>query len=193
MKETRNWLIGVLILVGVIITVWYNVGQGKGLLTIGKQATCEGKVGPYKDHCAPDFTLSTLDGKQIKLSDNNGKPTILNFWASWCGPCQKEMPLLQSLYQKYQSKINFRMINVTAQDDAETVHQYILDHRYTFPVLLDPPDENYQSISVTNYKVRAIPVTIGISAEGKILYKKAGEMTERDLESLIGILEKSTR
>lgn len=191
MKETRNWLIVCLILVGVIVTIWYNVGD-QTLTVQKKKEDCTGKVAPLKGYCAPNFTLSTLDGQKIELYQTDGKPTILNFWASWCSPCQKEMPILESFYKQYKEKIHFRMVNVTAQDDVDTVHQYIEDHQYTFPVLLDPPDEKNRSVSLTDYKVKGIPMTYGIAPNGKILFQKAGGVSEKEMEELIKILEKSS-
>lgn len=190
MEKIRNWMISILVIVGVVFTIWYNVGQDQDQKEAGSE-NCQGTVGPQQGLCAPNFTLFTLDGKEVQLYENNGKPTLINFWATWCGPCKNEMPLLQSVYEQYQDNVNFLMINVTAQDDMEAVHQYILDHKYTFPVLLDPPDQENRSVSISDYKVQGIPMTLGLAPNGKIVYKKPGELSKQELETLINQLLKT--
>ena len=84
---------------------------------------------------APDFTGELMDGTSITLSELQGKPVIINFWATWCGPCVKEMPAFERLKDDFGDKIG--IIAVNCGDDAETVKDFVEENGYTFPVVLD--------------------------------------------------------
>ena len=112
---------------------------------------------------APDFTVYDKDGNAVKLSDFRGKPTIVNFWASWCGPCKREMPDFQEVYTEYGSEINFLMVNLTdgQQETKESAKAYIDGAGYTFPVYYDL-DLN----AANTYGVYSVPATYFFDAEG---------------------------
>ena len=90
---------------------------------------------------APDFTVFDIDGNAVKLSDFQGKPVILNFWASWCGPCKAEMPDFEKKYKELGDKVQFLMVNITSGDDFETAKDYIAQQGYQFPVFYDTTGE----------------------------------------------------
>lgn len=117
---------------------------------------------------APDFTLKSKEHGNLKLSEQRGQVIMLNFWASWCGPCRQEMPLLDELHQRY-SKAGFQVwgLNVDAnQDDAERMLAKI---PVTFPVLFDP-----EGIAGKLFSVEAMPTSVFIDRDGNIRYVHKG-------------------
>ena len=118
---------------------------------------------------APDFTGELIDGTSITLSELQGKPVIINFWATWCGPCVKEMPAFERLKDDFGDKIG--IIAVNCGDDAGTVKDFVEENGYTFPVVLD---EEY-SISML-YPTNSIPYTVVLDAEGKVTHISTGAL-----------------
>ena len=112
---------------------------------------------------APDFTVVDADGNEVSLSDFFGKPIVLNFWASWCGPCKSEMPDFDAAYQTYGEGIHFLMVNLTdgSRETVQTASDFIAQQGYTFPVYFDT---NYSAAMA--YGTSAIPVTFFIDADG---------------------------
>jgi peroxiredoxin len=118
---------------------------------------------------APDFELKQLDGKSVKLSDLKGKKVILNFWATWCPPCEAEMPAMQKYYDESPKDVVILAINIDPQLD---VQGFIDKKGITFPIPLDAEDE-VNSL----YQVISIPTTYFIDSDGIIKYKHIGAMT----------------
>ena len=118
---------------------------------------------------APDFTGELIDGTSITLSELQEKPVIINFWATWCGPCVKEMPAFERLKDDFGDKIG--IIAVNCGDDAGTVKDYVEENGYTFPVVLD---EEY-SISML-YPTNSIPYTVVVDAEGRVTHISTGAL-----------------
>lgn len=119
---------------------------------------------------APNFELQTLTGETIALSSLRGRPVIINLWASWCPPCQAEMPSFQQVYEDYHDKgVAILAINLTLQDREEDVRQFVLKNRLSFPVLLDSNGDVERQ-----YSTRALPTTYFISAEGIIRERVIG-------------------
>lgn len=108
---------------------------------------------------APDFTANLADGSTFTLSENSGKVILLNFWATWCGPCVGEMPAFQDLYEEYGDKIEILAVN--CMEDEDTVNQFIEETGYTFPIAYDVDG----TISFT-YPSSGIPYTLVIGADG---------------------------
>ena len=118
---------------------------------------------------APDFTGELMDGTSITLSELQGKPVIINFWATWSGPCVKEMPAFERLKDDFGDKIG--IIAVNCGDDAGTVKDFVEENGYTFPVVLD---EGY-SISML-YPTNSIPYTVVLDADGKVTHISTGAL-----------------
>ena len=120
---------------------------------------------------APDFTVYDADGNAMNLSDFIGKPTIVNFWASWCGPCQMEMPDFDEYYKEYGENVNFLMVNMTdgSQETLESAKEFVENSGYSFPVYYDTDID-----AAMTYGVNSIPSTYFIDAEGHAIARAQG-------------------
>ena len=143
---------------------------------------------------AYDFTAMDKDGKTVKLSDFKGKKVYINMWASWCGPCMREIPELEKVYQKYKNNKDIVFLSMTSPNDSEFKNQSPQDKSKdvilkkakelgaTYPVLFDVNDR-----FIINYAIRSFPTHILINSDGTFETRIAGAVTE---ESLIKELEK---
>ena len=136
---------------------------------------------------APDFTVYDLEGNAHKLSDFRGKPVLLNFWASWCGPCQMEMPDFQKFYESHGDQVHFVIVNLTdgQQETVETASAFIEEKGYTFPVYYDTDID-----AAMKYGVSAVPVSYFIDAEGNFVAWAQGalsaDMLQQGMDMLLG-------
>lgn len=117
---------------------------------------------------APNFTLKSYTGSNQKLSEFRGKVVLLNFWASWCGPCRQEMPLLNSLHKKYK-KLGFTVMGINVEEDSRKAKVIVKEVGIKFPILFDT--ENKVS---DLYKVDAMPSTVLIDRSGNMRYLHKG-------------------
>ena len=133
---------------------------------------------------AQDFSLTTLQGEQVSLSDYKGKIVILNFWTSWCGPCKEEMPHMQSFSEKHPD-VAMLAVNLTSMDlGLDAVKQFVEEFGLTFPILLDEED-----VVGKQYNILTIPTSYMIDPEGRIFKEVIGPMDERMMEDLISELK----
>jgi len=117
---------------------------------------------------APNFTLKSNTGKNIKLSELRGQVVLLNFWASWCGPCRQEMPLLEKLQQRY-SALGFTVLGVNVEEDPSKAKSLLKDIPVSFPILFDT-----QNTVSKQYQVSAMPSTVMIDRNGNMRYLHKG-------------------
>jgi peroxiredoxin len=117
---------------------------------------------------APDFTLRTLDGQKLRLGEQRGRVVLVNFWATWCGPCRQEMPHLNKLYEKYKSS-GFVLLGVNVDDDTRQAAGVADKLGVKFPVL---PDAD-KRVS-RQYDLSAMPSTVLIDRDGKVRYLHRG-------------------
>ena len=145
----------------------------------------ESNAGSSTDGLAPDFTVLDMDGNSVQLSDYFGKPLIINFWATWCGPCKSELPAFNNMYEKYKDDVNFLFVNLTdgSRETIEGVTQFMEDEGYTFPVYFDTTME-----AATAYGAYSIPMTILIDDEGVPVHSQAGALPEDAIEQFITVL-----
>ncbi len=130
---------------------------------------------------AADFTVYDGEGNPVKLSDFSGKPVILNFWASWCGPCVAEMPVLQQAFETYGQDIQFLMVNATGwRETVDSAKEFLAEQEYTFPVYFDTDGE-----AAAAYGINAIPVTYFIDPQGNLAGSYLGSLTEQTLQQQI--------
>ncbi|MBQ2943169.1 MAG: TlpA family protein disulfide reductase [Ruminococcus sp.] len=134
---------------------------------------------------APDFTVYDADGKAVKLSDFYGKPTVVNFWASWCSPCKMEMPDFEEKYNEQGDKVNFLMVNMTdnSRETVKIASEFIASQGYTFPVYYDTE----QSAAIA-YSVYSLPTTYFIDASGNIVTYASGAINAETLQTGIDMI-----
>lgn len=117
--------------------------------------------GPRVGDQAPDFTLTTLDGTKVTLSDYRGKPVVVNFWASWCNPCRDEFPRFREALAAHRGK--FVMLGVDYKDIVSDARKFAKSQRATWPML----DDSANAVSRA-YGIRAVPQTFFIRRDGTI-------------------------
>ena len=117
---------------------------------------------------APDFALKSSTGENLRLSEYRGDVVMINFWATWCGPCRQEMPLLDELYSRYQ-RVGFNLLGVNIDDDSSRAMNMIAELGVSFPVLFDSRKEVSKL-----YDVDAMPVTVLVDREGNVRYIHEG-------------------
>lgn len=132
-------------------------------LTLTFQAQAQELSGP-----APNFALKTIDGKTARLSDYKGQVVMLNFWASWCGPCREEMPLLEKIYTTYK-KAGFVLLGVTIDEKVADAKGFLSKSPVSFPILLDS-----QGKTADLYNNRAMPSSYFIDRKGNLAYLHKG-------------------
>jgi thiol-disulfide isomerase/thioredoxin len=130
---------------------------------------------------APDFTMLDMEGNEVTLASFFGKPIVLNFWASWCGPCKMEMPEIQKFYDKYGQEIHFLLVSV--DDSLDAAKSFISDSGYTFPVYFDTT-----SVGAYTYGASSIPLTFFIDAEGNLTAYYMGAMSESILQQGVDMI-----
>ena len=137
------------------------------------------------DHSvAPDFTLTDANGQAVTLSDLRGQVVMINFWASWCGPCRQEMPLLEQIHQRYEP-LGFTLLGVNVEENSSDGQAFLQDRPVSFPVLYDPAN----GISKL-YDVVAMPTTVLIDRQGNVRYLHHGYKPgyENDYQDQIRVL-----
>ena len=136
---------------------------------------------------AQDFTLKTLDGDEVSLSQFRGRPVLINFWASWCPPCRLEMPDLVRAYEAHKTEEFVILgINLTFQDSLPDVQAFVEEFNMTFPVLLDETGE----VTLNLYQLRGLPMSIFVDRDGLIARMHTGAMTGEQIDEFVGgILE----
>jgi peroxiredoxin len=126
---------------------------------------------PEKPRPAPSFTLPSIKGKSVSLASLAGKPAMINFWASWCAPCVKELPELERIHNLYRDR-GLSVILVNMQEKAEVVKKHIEDHGYTMTSLLDEKGHTAEQ-----YQVFGLPTTLFVDKAGMIRKTHMGELT----------------
>lgn len=117
---------------------------------------------------APNFTANTLDGKKVSLNDLKGKVVMINFWASWCGPCRQEMPLLEDIYNDYK-KAGFVLLGVNLDEDVDEAQDFLKGLTVSFPVPLDPKGKVAEM-----YKNEAMPSSYFVDKNGQLAHLHKG-------------------
>ncbi|MBP1989247.1 thiol-disulfide isomerase/thioredoxin [Paenibacillus eucommiae] len=174
----KNLLVLALICILVGTAVYQNIqNRSKNVSTPTEQA-------PKADFLAPSFSLKSLDGTEYAVGGPRDKPLLLNFWASWCGPCEEEAPDLVKLYDKYKGKFDLYAVNVTQGDSIKNVEKFVKEHGFTFPVLLDKEGKVSDS-----YRFLFIPTSYLIDRDGvvrEVINVFSMEEMDRKINELIG-------
>lgn len=170
-----------------VIVVLAVVGAVVGLLAFGFTTNPRAIPSTMLGKAAPDFSLTLLDGRAVRLSDFRGKVVLLNFWASWCPPCRDEAPLLEAAWQRYRNQ-DVVFLGVDIQDTEEDARRFVQAFGITYPNGRDPKNR----IAI-DYGVYGIPETYFVDPTGRITAKyigalNAGVLTARLTEATQGIV-----
>lgn len=130
---------------------------------------------------APDFVLKSATGDNLRLSEYRGEVVMINFWATWCGPCRQEMPHLEDLYNRYQ-RVGFNLLGINIDDDSRRAMQMVKELGVTFPVLFDEKKEVSKL-----YSVEAMPVTLLLDRSGTVRHVHLGYQPGFELKYLTEI------
>jgi cytochrome c biogenesis protein CcmG, thiol:disulfide interchange protein DsbE len=165
------------VLVGLLFLLWFGLQQ---------KDVAGSKVVNVPFTTAPEFSLGLFDGSTLRLSDalKTGKPTVVNFWASWCGPCADEAPVLEDAARRYGDRVNF--VGVDVQDVDSDAQTFIRKYGITYP----NGSGNAGPISV-QYGMRGVPETYFIAPDGRLI-RKWNTLTAADLEQFLGELQRAS-
>ncbi|WP_239616046.1 TlpA family protein disulfide reductase [Cohnella mopanensis] len=183
MNKWRNWIIvaAVALLTGFVLLQQLDdnsKGAQAGSSALAADPTSDIPEKPQIGYTAPSFSLTGLDGKIYDLKNLRGKPVVLNFWASWCGPCKEEAPSFVKLNKQYGNRLQIVAINLTATDSVQSAREFAQNYGFTFPVLFDPDGKTGAS-----YEIRPIPTTLFIDSQGIITDGVLGALTWDDLQT----------
>jgi peroxiredoxin len=181
MKAVNKLNISILILIVCVaaVTVWHK-REPKVVSVFGQQDESPMKIGPKAGLRAPSFSLQGTDGATYVVDGPRQKAVIVNFWASWCGPCQQEAPELNAMATKYKEVLDIYGINVSAQDYKPNAERFIKKYKLEFPVMFDEKDEVYNK-----YNGVAFPTNVLIDKNGVISEIILGVLSPEELEQKI--------
>ncbi|MCR8645475.1 redoxin domain-containing protein [Paenibacillus sp. N1-5-1-14] len=150
-----------------------------GVLLIAVTYTIMTAKGGVQDHvvrigqAAPEIEGVDINGREVKLSDYRGKGVVLHYWGSWCPSCVKEMPFIKQAYESAMAGVE--VLGVNMGDSKGTAHEFVTSHQLSFPVLMDPSGSAAEA-----YRIKGLPATVFITAQGKVEQLYAGEFTSLD-------------
>ncbi len=191
MKSKKSFVIIISVLVVLIVgasVLYKNLSSKVNLIpNIPTNVSSTVESENETTHLAPDFTVYDKDGKAVKLTDYFGKPIVLNFWASWCGPCKAEMPDFDEKYKKYKDDVVFLMVNMTDgyRETVDSAQSFVESQGFSFNVLFD------KDIDAGNtYQVYSFPTTYFIDKDGNLVTRAVGMMSAESLQRAIDLINK---
>ena len=139
-------------------------------------------AGPQVGDPAPDFALADLDGQPLRLADLGGRPVIVNFWASWCGPCVEEFPVLARALREHRAE-GLVVVGIVVRDNSEAARGFMTRMDAGWPAAMDPGEE-----VARQFGIYAPPETFFIDAEGTITGRQIGQLTVADLDRQLPLI-----
>jgi cytochrome c biogenesis protein CcmG/thiol:disulfide interchange protein DsbE len=139
-------------------------------------------AGPQVGDPAPDFALADLDGQPLRLADLGGRPVIVNFWASWCGPCVEEFPILDRALREHRQD-GLVVVGIVVRDNSEAARGFMTRMGARWPAAMDPGEE-----IARRFGIYAPPETFFIDADGTIAARQIGQLTAADLDRQLALI-----
>lgn len=177
-------ILGAVVVAIAIILIYNGLGKDKSDPSETKPSQAAGQTaeeGLEPGQMAPSFKLTSLDGQtDYEVGGKRDKPLIINFWASWCGPCDLEAPDLMTIYDKYKDKLDFYGVNETKHDTVRGAKDFVKEKGLTFPILMDK-----SGTAGDDYKVYAYPVSYIIDRNGLIRYRLDGGKSVAEWEKML--------
>ncbi len=174
----KNWMVVAVVLVLAGAALYQNIA------TADERSSASLEEAAKPGYRAPAFELVGMDGITYSVGGEREKPVLVNFWASWCGPCHIEAPDLQELYEKYDGKLDLYSVNVMSLDTRKGAERFIEEYGLTFPV---PIDED-GTITSKRYGVDGYPTSFLVNQEGIVVDAVFGIIDREDLERKINKL-----
>ncbi|WLR43440.1 redoxin domain-containing protein [Bacillus carboniphilus] len=174
----KKWWLPIIIILLIGFTVWNQVYKQDSIESTEEESEVNKEAIP--------FELMSLNNEVIQMKDYRGKKVFLNFWATWCTVCKKEMPTMQQFQEKYKSEVEIVAINFTSTEvKEEDVYEFIENTGVTFDVLLDRENQVHSAYGILTY-----PTTYFIDEKGMIVGKQVGELTEETMEESLNKMRK---
>jgi thiol-disulfide isomerase/thioredoxin len=188
----RSVVLPVLVVAAIVAGVWYLQSsrsggsvKGAGVIPLDAARNHSGKPASAEPgRAAPDFRLTTLDGRSVRLSDLQGKTVLVNFWATWCQPCRDEMPNVVQAYQQYRDK-GFEVVAVDEQESPDIVRGWVDKFGMQFPVALDTAG----SVGQTFRAGKAFPTSVWLDPKGLVTDVHYGPMSTQFLNDKLSGLQ----
>lgn len=177
-KELRFIIAGLCIGVGLGLVFFFEFNGNIRLPLTGNLANQADVSSPSVGQPAPNFELQTINGDRLSPSDLKGKVVLLNFWATWCVPCQQEMPLLQDRASRFPE--NLVVLGINYDEPSSLVRDFVTGLKITFPILLDPGAK-----AQILYRVRGYPTTVILDGQGMIRVVHIGELSSAVLDDYL--------
>ena len=176
----KRWIVAAAAAVGLAAVALSGVG-GQTKPDVGGGGACDPNAKPAN----LNFTLKDISGKDVKLSSYKGKVVLLNFWATWCGPCKIEIPWFNEFQQKYKDK-GFVVLGISADDTVEQLKPFVAEYKMSYPVLVGKGREDVQEALGP---VWGLPTTLLISRDGKVCHTHMGLAKKAEFEKgILGLL-----
>lgn len=166
-----RWRVVGAVLPLILLAVWAG-----GLLAFGTATT-----GPRIGQAAPDFALTDLDGNPVQLSDYEGRPVIVNFWGSWCGPCVEEFPLLQQALSRHQAD-GLAVLGIVVRDNSESARSFMARMGADWTAAMDPG-----GMTAISFGILAPPESFFIDRDGVVRGRQIGQLTAGDLQRQLAL------
>jgi len=175
-----------MVLIGTVIVLggaWIIISRGLRPDAVPGSQSAALDAAPVAGHPAPDFTLPTLSGETLSLSDFKGRPVLINFWATWCPPCRAEFPDFQRAHIDNADELVIIGINNTPTDQPDRVADFVADMGVTFPIVLDESGEVGKT-----YNVLGLPTTVFIDRDGLVNEVFTGPINQAYIEAKLSEL-----
>jgi len=182
----RRWVYPVTVIIAIAGVIWWleardngggasSTGERYGTADFPANLASEGApIGINEGDFAPEFLLESMDGEEVRLSDFRGQPVVLNFWATWCAPCRKEMPQLVAAYEEHRDE-GLVVIGLNLQESESIIRPFADDYGVEFPILIDRDGEVGDE-----YRLGGVPETIFIDANGIVHGRFIGPFESED-------------